>query len=130
MPTLTEEEKKEFDKEIEKAEKENDLNDYTIGLFMLSGKTTKQQRTANVIGYIEGLKRGKGIAHSREQRLIKKVVEILEGMRKIGYGFMPLENEAFVKNIRANLKHNEEESGIIGFNQALTQAIIKIKEIK
>ena len=78
MPTLTEEEKKEFDKEIEKAEKENDLNDYTIGLFMLSGKTTKQQRTANVIGYIEGLKRGKGIAHSREQKLIEKVVEVLD----------------------------------------------------
>jgi len=64
---IKEEKLEPFEKEIRKAEKANGLNDYTMGLFMLGGRTTKQQRIANVIGYIEGLKKGKEIAYNKKR---------------------------------------------------------------
>lgn len=53
---------------------------------------------------------------------IKLAVEsALEAVRleeKMEKGYMPLEDEALIKNVRANLEHNEEESKLIGYNQA------------
>ena len=55
--------------------------------------------------------------------LRKEIGEI----RKLGVGLMPLENEALIKNVHSNLRHNEEEYKKIGYNRALSDLTGKLR---
>ena len=106
MPILTLEEEKEFDEKFgEPCHCGNDT----------CGNPERQELKLFIAN----------LAHSREQKLIEKVVEVLEEMKEEAKYTLA---EKIVKDGSKIPEWWKER--VFGHNRALTQAIIKIKELK
>ena len=94
-----------------------------------SGFSVAKDWTKNLEGTTANYMTLKSFLSAKISEAVKECLEGVKLERRIGIGFMPLENEALIKNVRANLEHNEKESEKIGFNSAVQDLEAKIAEI-